>query len=95
MNPDYSNVPKNVTLTFENGYTLSLSFGSPMSYGNGSAALVNGSVHVTGTVETAIFDLAGNFVPYKGDDVQGWQTADDVQETVLYVKGLVYEIDED
>lgn len=83
--------PKNVTLTFENGYQLSIAYGG-MAYGNGSAKIVNGNLIVTGTVETAIFDVAGEMV---GEDVNGWQTADDVQATVLYVKGLVYEVDED
>lgn len=92
MNPDWTDpTPKNVTLTFENGYQLSIAYGG-MAYGNGSARIENGALIVKGTVETAIFGPDDAMVE---DDVRGWQTAEDVQATVLYVKGLVYEVDED
>lgn len=54
-------------MTFANGYTVSVAFGDG-NYGNGEA-----------TAEVGAWDADGNWVQLgDGNDVVGWQTADEV-----------------
>jgi hypothetical protein len=80
---------KGFSITFDNGYTVSVQFGpgnycsnrniDPMSrdYAN------NDGLDAT-TAETALLDPHGNFIAYKDDDVQGYQTVNDVMALLNY-----------
>ena len=45
-------------------------------------------LNVSGRVETAIIDPAGEFVEYEGDDVQSYQSIVDVLTTIAYAETL-------
>ena len=77
------------TMAFENGYEVSVQFGIVNYCANKYLARNNShSLDKCANCETAIFKPNGKFLKYKGDDVQGWQTADEVAETIAYVKSL-------
>lgn len=40
------------------------------------------------TAETAIIGPDGGFVPWQGDDVQGWQSAEEVSATIAHAASL-------
>lgn len=79
-------------MTFENGYRISVQFGSS-NYCSNSLIPIETDIEEKkfGTCincETAIFKPNGKFLKYKGGDVQGWQTTDDVAETIAYIQTL-------
>jgi hypothetical protein len=81
---------KGFQIKFENGYTVSVQFG-PGNYGSNYSLnmLENMDKPMTAlTAETALIDPEGNFVEYKGDDVQGHQTPNDVLELLNYASKL-------
>ena len=81
---------KGFQITFDNGYTVSVQFG-PGNYGsNYSASFLDemGKPQQATTVETALMDPDGGFVPYKDDDVQGYQNVNDVLELINFASKL-------
>lgn len=80
---------KGFRVTFENGYTVSVQFG-PGNYGSnynlGFESM--GKPMSADLAETALIDPAGNFVPYKEDDVQGNQSPADVLVLMNYAASL-------
>jgi hypothetical protein len=77
------------TIAFENGYEVSVQFGRVNYCSNKYLAKSNRhSLDSCNNCETAIFKPNGKFLKYKGDDVQSFQTADEVAETIAYVKSL-------
>lgn len=81
---------KGFQLTFDNGYTVSVQFG-PGNYGSNRAETYSTSMNVPMTAtlaETALIAPDGSFVAYKDDDVQGYQTPEDVLELLNYAKSL-------
>jgi hypothetical protein len=89
LTPSYSHplVSKGVQLKLENGYTVSIQWGTGnycQNYGHrpkSSGELLPESE----TAETAVIDAVGNFVSYKGNDVQARQTVEDVIQTLALV----------
>ena len=89
--------PKGFHMTFENGYTLSVQFGMG-NYCSNRHVRTDESVLETiekyvgpeecKDAETAIIDVDGNHLEYKGEDVQWHQTPDDVAETIAYILTL-------
>ena len=79
-------------MTFKNGYRISVQFGSSNYCSNSLIPIMGDKEKKTlgkcMNCETAIFKPNGKFLKYKGDDVQGWQTADDVAETIAYIQTL-------
>ena len=61
----------------DNGAKIKLSNGYQVSVIWGKGAMAD-----NGRVETAIIDNTGNFVEYKGDDVQAYQSILDVLTTI-------------
>lgn len=77
------------TIGFKNGYEISVQFGKVNYCSNKHLARSNqNSLDDCVNCETAIFKPNGKFLKYKGDDVQGYQTADDVAETIAYTQTL-------
>lgn len=87
---------KGFHITFENGYTVSVQFG-PGNYSDNYD--LSGIDHYgkpvppSSTAETALLGPNGEFIEYKGDDVQGRQTPEDVLELLNYAAGIVIERD--
>jgi hypothetical protein len=78
-----------LNMSFENGYEVSIQFGRINYCSNKFLAKSNlHSLDSCNNCETAIFKPNGKFLKYKGDDVQSYQTADEVAETIAYVKSL-------
>ena len=80
---------KGFQITFDNGYRVSVQFG-PGNYGSNYSASFDecGKPQKATTVETALLDPNGNFVPYKDDDVQGYQNVNDVLELLNFASKL-------
>ena len=81
---------KGFQVKFDNGYTVSVQFG-PGNYGsNYNADFMSnmGKPQNAATAETALLDPDGNFVPYKDDDVQGYQSPADVLALMNYAASL-------
>jgi hypothetical protein len=80
---------KGVYIKFPNGYSISIQWG-PVNYcGNHSRDIGYGKpVPASSTAETAIMNPDGEFVLYKGAEVQGYQSVTEVLETMNYVAGL-------
>jgi hypothetical protein len=81
---------KGFQITLDNGYMVSVQFG-PGNYSSNYSLnmLANMDKPQTAlTAETALIAPEGNFVAYKGDDVQGHQTANDVLELLNYASKL-------
>ena len=89
---------KGFSVTFDNGYTVSVQFG-PGNYGSDYQLGFDsyGKPMTSDTAETALLDPDGNFVPYKGngnfvpykgDDVQGYQSPTDVLALMNYAASL-------
>jgi hypothetical protein len=77
------------SMTFENGYEISVQFGTVNYCSNRYLArskqnLINKCVNS----ETAIFKPNGKFLKYKGDTVQSFQTSNDVAKTIAYIQTL-------
>ena len=82
---------KGFHITFDNGYTVSVQFGAGNYCDNYDLRIMeyhDKAVPPSRTAETALIAPNGDFVEYKGDDVQGRQTADDVLELLNYAAGL-------
>ena len=81
---------KGFQIELENGYTVSVQFG-PGNYGSNRMETYATAMNVPQTAslaETALMDPDGNFVSYKGDDVQGYQSPSDVLELLIYASTL-------
>ena len=81
---------KGFQITFDNGYTVSVQFG-PGNYGSNRAETYLTTMNVpqsAALAETALLAPNGDFVAYKDDDVQGYQTASDVLELLNYASSL-------
>ena len=80
---------KGFQITFDNGYRVSVQFG-PGNYGSNYSASFDeyGKPQKATIVETALLDPNGNFVPYKDDDVQGYQNVNDVLELLNFASKL-------
>ena len=81
---------KGFSITLDNGYTGSVQFG-PGNYGSNYdlSFLDNmGKPMTATTAETALLDPDGNFVQYKDDDVQGYQSPADVLALMNYAASL-------
>ena len=80
---------KGFSITFDNGYTVSVQFG-PGNYGSNYHASFDeyGKPQKATTVETALIGPNGGFVPYKDDDVQGYQNVNDVLELLNFASKL-------
>ena len=81
---------KGFQITLDNGYMVSVQFG-PGNYSSNYSLnmLANMDKPQTAlTAETALIAPEGHFVAYKGDDVQGHQTANDVLELLNYASKL-------
>jgi hypothetical protein len=80
---------KGFQITFDNGYTVSVQFG-PGNYGSNYLSFMeNMDKPMTATTaETALIAPDGNFVAYKDDDVQGYQTVNDVLALLNYAATL-------
>jgi len=80
---------KGVHIKFPNGYAISIQWGAVNYCSNhGKDIQRHQPVLPSSTAETAIVDPDGEFVLYKGEEVQGYQTVTDVLETMNYVAGL-------
>lgn len=81
---------KGFQIQLDNGYTVSVQFG-PGNYGSNYNLDFMTNLDkpmVADSAETALIDPQGNFVPYKDDDVQGYQTPNDVLELLAYASTL-------
>jgi Flp pilus assembly protein TadG len=77
---------KGFQITFDNGYTVSVQFG-PGNYSSNRVETYTTSMNKPQSAElaeTALLDPDGNFVKYKGDDVQGYRTAEQVLALLQY-----------
>ena len=81
---------KGFSITFDNGYTVSVQFGSGNYSSNYNLSMLDnmGKPMAAGLAETALLDPNGDFVAYKDDDVQGYQTPQDVLELLNYASTL-------
>lgn len=82
---------KGFHVSFENGYTVSVQFGAGNYCDNYDLSVMDylgQRVPPSFTAETALIAPNGDFVSYKGDDVQGRQTPEDVLELMNYAAGL-------
>ena len=77
---------KGIIIAFPNGYEVSIQFGIGNYCDNRFADKL--IAYKSSTCETAIFKPNGKFLKYKGDDVQGWQSPEDVAETITFIKTL-------
>ena len=84
---------KGFQITFDNGYTVSVQFG-PGNYGSNRNLdpMSRDYAHSDGasavTAETALLDPNGDFVPYGGDDVQGYRNVGEVMALMNYATTL-------
>jgi hypothetical protein len=81
---------KGFSITFDNGYTVSVQFG-PGNYSSNYnlSMLDNMGKPMTATLaETALIAPNGDFVSYKDDDVQGYQSVADVLALLNYASKL-------
>ena len=86
-----ANEGNGVKLTFPNGYAVSIQWGRHnYCHIKKIQNPVDPSEHVSAaaSVETAIIGPDGEFVSYKGDDVQAYQNLADVLKTLNYVAGF-------
>ena len=81
---------KGFQITFDNGYTVSVQFG-PGNYSSNYNLSMLDNINkpmTANTVETALLAPDGSFVAYKDDDVQGYQTVNDVLALLNYAATL-------
>lgn len=81
---------KGFQITFDNGYTVSVQFG-PGNYGSNYNLDFMANMNKpqsASVVETALIAPNGDFVPYQGEDVQGYVNADSVLELLNYARSL-------
>lgn len=80
---------KGVHIVFPNGYSISIQWGVVNYCGNRARDIEYGRpVPASSTAETAIRNPDGEFVLYKGAEVQGYQSVTEVLETMNYVASL-------
>jgi hypothetical protein len=81
---------KGFSITLDNGYTVSVQFGPGNYSSNYNLSMLDniGKPMTAGLAETALLDPNGNFVSYKDDDVQGYQTPQDVLALLNYASQL-------
>ena len=80
---------KGVHITFANGYSLSIQWGQGNYCQNRNIDVpYRSEVPASATAETAIIDPNGAFIEYNGNNVQGWQTPEQVAATMAYVAAL-------
>jgi hypothetical protein len=81
---------KGFQITFPNGYTVSIQFGPGNYSSNYNLSMLDnrGKSMTANTAETALIAADGSFVTYKEDDVQGYQTPNDVLELLQYASKL-------
>ena len=80
---------KGVHIKFPNGYSISIQWGAVNYCGNRARDIEYGRpVPASSTAETAIMNPDGEFVLYKGAEVQGYQSVTEVLETMNYVASL-------
>lgn len=84
----YPGVAKGFQMTFANGYRVSVQWGAGNYCENYSLGDYSIIAPNSMTAETAIIGSDNNFHEYKGDDVQGRQTPEEVLETMLYAANL-------
>ena len=80
-------------IEFANGYVLSVQFGAFNYCSNKDNThwddfVLTDKYSKCDNCETAIIKPNGRFLKYKGDDVQGWQTANDVAEAITFINSL-------
>ena len=77
---------KGFRITFDNGYTVSVQFGAGNYSSNYNLDILasHNKPMSAELAETALLDPDGNFVPYAGDDVQGYRTPEQVLELLQY-----------
>lgn len=87
---------KGFHITFDNGYTVSVQFGFGNMCSNKNLDLqeypIPNGVPESKTAETALMirhERGTTFIPYKGEDVQGYQNAKDVLELLTYAENLL------
>lgn len=80
---------KGFHITFDNGFTVSVQFG-PGNYSDNYDANWDtlGQPQSSRTAETAVFSPDGEFVAYRGQDVQGHMTAEQVLDLMNQVSQL-------
>lgn len=80
-------IAKGIQFKLENGYTVSVQWGSGNYCDNYHHRLkgVGERMPDSTTAETAIFNSDNQFINYKGDDVQAHQTVEDVIKTLALV----------
>jgi hypothetical protein len=81
---------KGFQITFPNGYTVSVQFGPGNYSSNYNLSMLDnmGKPMTANSAETALIAADGSFVAYKDDDVQGYQTPNDVLELLQYASKL-------
>jgi hypothetical protein len=77
---------KGFSISFPNGYTVSVQFGPGNYSSNYNLNFIEnmGKPMTANSAETALLDPDGNFVQYDGADVQGYRTAEQVLELLQY-----------
>ena len=88
---DNTGLQQGFFMKFQNGYQISVQFGSGNYCLNSLKLLDENKQSIFAKCkdcETAIFKPNGKFLKYKGDDVQGYQTTDEVAETIAYIQTL-------
>jgi hypothetical protein len=81
---------KGFSISFPNGYTVSVQFGPGNYSSNYNLSMLDnmGKPMTANSVETALLDPNGDFVAYKDNDVQGYQSTVDVLELLNYASKL-------
>tara|TARA_Y100000389_G_C17393670_1_gene481338 strand:- start:297 stop:671 length:375 start_codon:yes stop_codon:yes gene_type:complete len=77
---------KGFTITYQNGYTVSVQFGSG-NYCTNRDLPYGEEVPPSDTAETALMTKDG-FVEYQGDDVQGHMSPADVLKLMVFAESL-------
>ena len=80
---------KGFHITYKNGYTVSVQFGGGNYCTNRDLPIEDygKSVPPSDTAETALMTKDG-FVPYQGDDVQGYMSPSEVLKLMVYAESL-------
>ena len=80
---------KGFQITYKNGYTVSVQFGCGNYCTNRDLPIEDygKAVPASDTAETALMTKDG-FVPYQGDDVQGYMSPSEVLKLMVYAESL-------
>jgi hypothetical protein len=78
---------KGFRITLPNKYVVSVQFGVG-NYGTNYKKEFGDDCTSANTAETAVINPDGDFVPFKGGDVQAWQTAEQILETLNWANSL-------